>query len=203
MKSPPASHRRAKTRLLYPRRSAPSPRSPSCHAGPPSSSSGLADRCSPPASRLTIRCARPGAPASPRCRPEHPLAPGNRRGDSPGRDDERHHAPRRRGAAPGVQRRRRPAPSAIWRQPPPGVGAGTVTARAAVSADATASIPLPEGSPAIVTRSGGGGGRRAAAMAARPRGRWVRWVFLGKPLVWLWVVLALNLPRQPHGFKVL
>ncbi len=53
-----------------------------------------------------------------------------------------------------------------------------------------------------MTRSGGGGGRRAATRAARPRGRWVRGLFLGKPMVRLWVVLALNLPRQPHGFKV-
>ena len=170
-KTPPATPRRAKTRLLHPRRSAPIPRSQPCHVGPPSTISRLANRRSPSASRLAVRCARSSAPASPRCRPEHPPAPGNRRGDSQRRDDERHHAPRCRGAAPGVQRRRRPAPSVIWRQPPPGVGACTVTPRPTVSAGATASIPLPEGSPAIVTRSGRGGGRRAAARAAGPRRR--------------------------------
>ena len=167
-KTPPATPRRTKTRLLHPHHPSPSHRSPSCHAGPPSSSSRLACRCSPPASRLALRCARLGARASPRCRPEHPPAPGNHRGDSPGRDDERHHAPRCRGAAPGVPCRRRPAPSAIWRQPPPGVGAGTVSPRAAILTGATASIALPERVPGITKQSGGGGGRRAAARAPRP-----------------------------------
>ena len=167
-KSRPTTPCRAKTRLLRPRRSAPCPPLPSCHAELPSTSSSLACRRAVPASRLALRRARPGAPASPLCRPEHPPAPGNRRGDSPGRNDERHHARCPRGAARGVPRRRGPAPSAHQHPPPPGVGACTATARAAVSAGATTSIPLPKGCPTIVTRSGGGIGRRAAAMAARP-----------------------------------
>ena len=167
--SRPAKPRGAVTYLLRPRRSAPIPRSPSRHAEPPSTSSCLARRRALPASRLTLRRARPGAPASPLCRPEHPPAPGNRRGDSPGRNDERHHARRRRGAARGVRRRRGPAPSAQQRLPPPGMGAGTVSPRAAVSTGATASVALPEGVPAMATRSGGGGGRRAAARGSGPR----------------------------------
>ena len=172
-KSPPATPRRATTRLLRPRRSAPSPlvavapRRASLVVAAPRLPPRFADVAPRPSPCPTGRCARPGAPASPRCRPGHPPAPGNRRGDSPGSNDKHHHAPRHRGVAPGVPRRRGPARAPIGVPRPRGMGACTDGARGRFSRRDRL-LAAARGGTSIVTRSGGGGGRRAAAREARP-----------------------------------